>query len=308
MFVKKKFVIFIIFLFSSLAIAEENIFIKLKVNDYIITNIDIEKEAAYLKILNPNISELENTKILDLAEKSLINEIIKKDEINKFFILEDKDFVDDKLLEDLLKKLNLSQSEFENFLSQKGSYTSSQVKKKLKIDILWNDLIYYRFNKQIKIDKDELVKKIDKSKNSEKKEFLLSEIIYEKKQNQSLNESTNKIRESIKEIGFKNTANIFSIADSSKFGGKIGWVDQNSLSKIINDNLQNLKEGQFTNPIQIGNSYLILMIDKIKISKVDIDKKKELEKLIQFESNRQLNQFSKIYFNRVSVNYSLNEK
>lgn len=308
MFVKKKFVIFIIFLFSSLAIAEENIFIKLKVNDYIITNIDIEKEAAYLKILNPNISELENTKILDLAEKSLINEIIKKDEINKFFILEDKDFVDDKLLEDLLKKLNLNQNEFENFLSQKGSYTSSQVKKKLKIDILWNDLIYYRFNKQIKIDKDELVKKIDKSKNSEKKEFLLSEIIYEKKQNQSLNESTNKIRESIKEIGFKNTANIFSIADSSKFGGKIGWVDQNSLSKIINDNLQNLKEGQFTNPIQIGNSYLILMIDKIKISKVDIDKKKELEKLIQFESNRQLNQFSKIYFNRVSVNYSLNEK
>ena len=295
-------------MFCTLGLSEENIFIKLKVNDYIVTNIDIKKEAAYLEILNPNISELDNAKIYDLTKKSIVNEIIKKNEINKFFVLEDKDFIDSKLLDDLMKRLDLNQSEFENLLIQKKSYSLEEIKKKLKIDIFWNDLIYYKFNNQIKINKDELQNKINELKSSEKKEYLLSEIIFEKKQNQSLKEYSNKIKESINEIGFKNTANIYSVSETSKFGGKIGWVDENNLSKIIIDNLNNFKEGEQTDVIQIGNNYLILKIDEIKISKLIIDKEKELNKLIQFESNKQLSQFSKIYFNKVFVNYSINEK
>ena len=295
-------------MFCTLGLSEENIFIKLKVNDYIVTNIDIKKEAAYLEILNPNISELDNAKIYGLTKKSIVNEIIKKNEINKFFVLEDKDFIDSKLLDDLMKRLDLNQSEFENLLIQKKSYSLEEIKKKLKIDIFWNDLIYYKFNNQIKINKDELQNKINELKSSEKKEYLLSEIIFEKKQNQSLKEYSNKIKESINEIGFKNTANIYSVSETSKFGGKIGWVDENNLSKIIIDNLNNFKEGEQTDVIQIGNNYLILKIDEIKISKLIIDKEKELNKLIQFESNKQLSQFSKIYFNKVFVNYSINEK
>ena len=295
-------------MFCTLGLSEENIFIKLKVNDYIVTNIDIKKEAAYLEILNPNISELDNAKIYDLTKKSIVNEIIKKNEINKFFVLEDKDFIDSKLLDDLMKRLDLNQSEFENLLIQKKSYSLEEIKKKLKIDIFWNDLIYYKFNNQIKINKDELQNKINELKSSEKKEYLLSEIIFEKKQNQSLKEYSNKIKESINEIVFKNTANIYSVSETSKFGGKIGWVDENNLSKIIIDNLNNFKEGEQTDVIQIGNNYLILKIDEIKISKLIIDKEKELNKLIQFESNKQLSQFSKIYFNKVFVNYSINEK
>ena len=65
MFTKKIYLILILFLYTSLGVAEEKIFIKLKVNDYIITNIDIKKEAEYLKILNPNISDLNDSKILN---------------------------------------------------------------------------------------------------------------------------------------------------------------------------------------------------------------------------------------------------
>ena len=55
-----------------------NIIIKVKVNDEIITNIDIEKEAEYLKILNPNLNQLNDDKVIELAKISLVNEIIKK--------------------------------------------------------------------------------------------------------------------------------------------------------------------------------------------------------------------------------------
>ena len=308
MFKKKYYLMLIVCLFTTLGFSEESIFIKIKVNDYIVTNIDIEKETSYLEILNPNIIELDSSKIYDLAKKSIVKEIIKKNEINKFFVLEDKDFIDNKLLNDLLEKLDLNENEFENLLTQKKSYTLEEIKKKLKIDIFWNDLIYYKFNKQIRINENEITNKVNKLKSSEKKEYLLSEIIFEKKQTQSLNEYSSRIKESINEIGFKNTANIYSLSETSKFGGKIGWVDENNLSKVIIDNLNNLKEGEHTDIIQIGNNYLILMIDKIKIIKLTIDKEKELKQLIQFETNKQLSQFSKIYFNKVFVNYSINEK
>ena len=41
----------------------------------------------------------------------------------------------------------------------------------------------------------------------------------------------NKIKKSIDENGFENTASIFSISDSSKTGGKLGWIKENSLIK-----------------------------------------------------------------------------
>ena len=304
---KKIYFLFILFLFSTFSLAEENIFIKLKVNDYIITNIDIKKETEYLKILNPNISELNNSKIIDLAEESIIEEIIKKDEINKFFVLEEKDFIDEKLLNDLLKKLELNQNEFQDLLKQNNSYTINEIKKKLKVDILWNDLIYYMFNKQIKIDENLLKKKVDELNSKEKKQYFLSEIIFKKKQGQSLDERIKKIKESIIEIGFNNTANIFSSADSSKFGGKIGWVDESNLSKTIIQKLKIINKNEYTDVIQIGNNYLILKIDEIKINKMAIDKKEALKNLIQFETNKQLNQFSKIYFNKVKKDLQIDE-
>ncbi len=308
MFIKKFNLIFILIFFASSVFAQENIFIQLKVNDHIVTNIDIKKEVAYMKILNPNISQLDDLKTIEVAKKSLVNEMIKEDEINKFLDLKDKEFINEKLLNDLINKLNLNEDEFQNLLIQNQSYTLKEVKNKLKIDLLWNDLVYYRFKKQIKIDNEALNKKVNELKSNVKKEYLLSEIVFEKKSGQSLKELTNKIQESIKEIGFKNTANIFSITSTSKFGGSIGWVDENNLSNTIIENLKNLNTGQITNVIQAGNDFLMLKIDEIKTSKVTVDKEEELNKLIQFETNRQLNQFSKIYFNKISVNYSIDEK
>ena len=151
-----------------------------------------------------------------------------------------------------------------------------------------------------------MASKIDEVKSEDRKQYLLSEIVFKKKQDQSIDKHINKIRESIKEIGFNNTANIFSIADSSKFGGKIGWVDESNLSKTI---IQKLKIMIKINILMLFKlvCYLILKIDEIKINKMAIDKK-ALKNLIQFETNKQLNQYSKIYFNKVSVNYSINEK
>ena len=178
----------------------------------------------------------------------------------------------------------------------------------MNIELFWNDLIYNRYSSQVKIDKENLIRKVESLENKVQKKFFLSEIVFSKKKDEPLQSLINQIKLSIKEIGFNNSANIYSISDSSKFGGKLGWVDQNSLSEKILKELEKINENEITDIIQVGNNFLILKIDEIKINQVEIDKQKEVDKLVQSETNRQLNQFSRIFFDKSKINYSINEK
>ena len=286
-----------------------NIYIYAIIDDEIITNYDVEKESEYLKILNPNLVQLNKKKILELAKNSLIKEIIKKKEIIKFIdISQESPFIQD-YLNNLYLKLNFkSENEFKNELIKKNNYTLDQIRQKIKIELFWNELIYSKYKNQLNINNEQLKKKINQFKNKKQKKYFLSEIVFNKNKDTSLDKLIDQIKLSITEIGFDNTANIYSIAESSKLGGKLGWVNESSLSKIISERLTSLNEGGYSDVIKIGNSYVILKVDKIKTNEIKIDKKKELEKLIQVETNKQLNQFSRIFFDKSKINYSINEK
>ena len=286
-----------------------NIQIEVRINNEIITNIDIQKEAEYLKILNPSLKQLSNIKIDQLARVSLINEVIKRNEVSKFVDQNQENKLIDDYLKNLYSKLNfISEKDFKNELSLRNNYSINEVKEKIKLELMWNELIFSKYSQQVKIDESKLIKKINSIKNKDQKEYLLSEIVFEKKKNESLENLINQIKISIDDIGFNNTANIYSISESSKFGGKLGWVNESSLSNLISVKLANLKEGEYSDIIQIGNNFLLLKIDQIKKSEINFDKEEELQKLIKVETNKQLNRFSRIYFNKSKINYSINEK
>ncbi len=307
----KKKILFIclsfILIFTTIVQAS-NIFIKTTVNDQIITNYDIKKESEYLKILNPNLSNLDENQILSLAKNSLINEIIKKKEFERIFDINEENSLVDEYLKNLYTKLNFgNEVDFKNSLIDKNNYNLNEIKEKIKIEILWNEFIYLKYKNQVKINKTVFVKKIEDMSNIERIEYLLSEIVFKKK-NEDINLLIKEIETSINEIGFNNTANIYSISESSKFGGKIGWVSESNLSEIIFNSLKKIDEGQLTNVLQIGNNFIILKIEEKRSKKVSINKNEELDKMIKFETNKQLNQFSQIYFNKAKLNYSINEK
>ena len=113
---------------------------------------------------------------------------------------------------------------------------------------------------------------------------------------------------SIKEIGFENSANIYSISESSLKSGKIGWVDQNNIDKEILSKLENLEIGETTDLIKVGNNFLILKLNDLKISNISLNKEIELQKLINLSTNKQLENYSRIYFDKLKINYKINEK
>ena len=307
---KSFFVLLIISMFLIFqSIAKSGINIAVTIDEKIITNYDIENEANYLKVLNPNLEQLSEEKILKISKESLIREIIKKNEIEKIFDFSKENPFVEEYLKNLYTKLSFnSENEFNDFILRTSDYSLDDIKTKLKIEIAWNELIYFKYSNQLNIDREKLEKKINQMGNNKIKRYKLSEIVFSKKKDKDLQNLINLINSSILEIGFNNTANVYSISESSKFGGNIGWVDENNLSELLLDSLKNISVGQHTDATQIGNNFIILKIDELEEIKVSVDKKEELEKMIKFETNKQLNQFSRIFYDKSKINYEINEK
>jgi len=308
MFKKKIFYIILFLISFSLNNTHSNIDIVIQIENEIITSHDIQKEIGYLKTLNPNLKQLNDSKILKISKESLINEAIKKKEINKLLEIKNNEKMIEQYLNDLILKINLK--DIEDLRSQlilNDSYSIDEIKKKIEIDLMWNELIVLKYKNQVYVDRDRIIKKIDEMMNKIEKELFLSEIVFVKKENIKIEEYISQIKSSINEIGFENSANIFSIADSSKFGGKIGWINMSSLSNKISELLVNIKVGDITEPIQIGNTYLILKISDIRDKQILIDKEEEFQRLSNTEINEQLSKFSKIYFNKSIKNYKISE-
>jgi len=278
-----------------------------KINDKIITNIDIKNEANYLIALNPKLKTLKENKIFEIAKSSLIREKIKELEtsrLNQNII--SKNYLDS-IIEKIYKNIGLkSKNEFIDHIAN-FKISISSVEKKLTNEALWNQLIYQKFYPKIKVDENKIKNEI-KSYKQYSNSYLLYEILFSTKENEKSIDLYNRIEKSISENGFENTASIFSISDSSKTGGRLGWIDESSVNKKILKEISVLKIGEYTKPILLPGGFLILKVDDKKSVEKKIDIENELIQRIKATQNEQLNQYSNIYFNKIKKDIKISEK
>lgn len=273
------------------------------IQNEIITNIDIKNEFKYLVALNNTLKNLDKKKILNISSESIIREKIKKIEISKNFkeIKINEKYLD-VLLKNIYSKLSLkSLGEFEIYLKD-YDLTLIDVEKKITIDALWNELIIQKYASQVTINEEQIKDVIFKNKEVQSREYLLSEIIFDVKRKEEIEKKYKEIVKSINEIGFKNSASTYSVSESAKIGGNVGWINENSLNNKIKENLVNLEIGEISKPIILSNGVLILKVINTKNSEINIDVEVELKKAVNYERNRQLNQYSKIYYNKIKKN------
>ena len=280
----------------------------MKINNEIITTYDIEKEKNYLLALNPKLKQISENQLIMIAKKSLIKEIIRKNEILKFIKLEQNNPQIESVLNNLIQKLNFdNKNEFETYL-QNFDMSIDDLIKKIEIENEWKNMIYIKYNKSVNIDKDDLMLKIDDlMKNNYILEYNLSEIIFTVKNDATYNDELKKIKNSIENNGFENTANLYSNSDSSKVGGKIGWVAKKNLSVSIINKIKDLKKNEYSEPIKIGNDFLILKINETRKKPFKMDKQAELERMIMIETTKQLDKFSNIFYNKIKLNAKISE-
>ena len=297
----------LVYLPLNLTKAENIIKIKLQIENEILTNIDFLNEKNYLIALNNNLKSLPKNQLEKIARESLIREKIKKIELLKIYNFEKADKYSAQILKDFYKKLNFqSEDEFYSYLLS-FNLNISDIKEKLKIETLWNEMIFKKYNNQIKIDKEKIKLKIKNQKNIIN-EYNLSEILFQLNSDEQLQDKYNLILKNIKNSGFKNSANIFSISDSAKFGGKIGWVNQNQLNKKLLKEIENLDINKLTKPVQVSSGYLIIRLNDKREKEKELNFEKTFKQMVTQEKNRQLNQFSLIYFNKIKQNIFISEK
>tara|TARA_B100000579_G_scaffold135236_1_gene109567 strand:+ start:9138 stop:10082 length:945 start_codon:yes stop_codon:yes gene_type:complete len=275
-----------------------------KVDNEIITSFDIFEEIKFLKTFNPEMRGLGEAELFEISKNSIFKDKVKKIEILNF-VTELK--IDDKFLLRLIKgkyskkEIN-SIEDFENYLKN-NNLDIDVIKEKFTIELIWNDLIYQKFNKKIVINKEKIKKEI--LRNPQKKiqrELLLSEIIFNVEDKNDFKNKYEKILIDIEQKGFKKSALIHSKSDTAINGGLIGWIKEDNLNQNVKKIVSKLKPGQFSKPIRASSGFIIIKIEdkRENISKFNFDEK--LKEVIRFKTNNQLDQFSSMYFNKLKKN------
>lgn len=302
-----KFIFLSLLIFTPAKSSENTI--KIRVNNEIITSLDLESEYNYLLALNNKLNNLDDLIIKKLAKQSIIRETIKKEELSKYYDLDKETEFLDGVIKEFYTRLNIKDiNEFSDYLNG-YNLNLDNVKNKIKIEMLWNRLIGLKYRDLLNINKKSLREQIEKNSTKNfSNEYELSEIVFEINSANNLDEEMNIIQKTIDEQGFSIAANIYSIADSSKFGGDIGWIEEKNLSKKIIKDIQELKVGEISKPIKIPNGFLILKVKSKKDKIINVDKDKLLQEAILFEKNRQFNQFSIIYYNKINLNSVISEQ
>lgn len=304
---KVKFLFYLIYLFFLYqpAFSYENIIIY-KIDNEIITSYDIKKEVKYLISMNTNLSSLEENEILKLATQSIIKEKIKIIELKKYYSLGENtnNKIVTQVTSEIYRGLGIkNEEEFMVYLST-FNIQIDWVKEKFEIESLWNDLIYRKYENQILIDRDKIKEQVSKEFKTKKrnKRLFLSEILIKlTKEGDQLTLIT-EVKKKIEEIGFGNTANTYSISKTANKGGRIGWVNESSLSSMIVKEIKNLKKGEITIPIKLTSGFLILKVNDIEINEIKVNLEKITDSRINNELNKQLDQFSTLYFNKTKTN------
>ena len=303
---KKITVILLFLIFSSNgAFSKIKTNILYKINDQIITNVDLKNEKKFLLFLNSNLKNLSNERIEAISKKSILNRKIKEIELSKYFELYNGDNDEGKkAVEKFILNSNISKDilikELNNINLKYDYFENSFL-----IDSLWREFIYNRFKTQVKVDFNDLKKKIQ-NQSKQIEELNLTEILFKAKPNIKLEELTNQIFSEIEKFGFEAAASIYSISDSKNFGGNLGWIKSNQISKTVYAEIK--KTDSITRPIKTKNGYLILKINEKRKITEEINVDKEFKKLVNVETNKQLNKFGYIYFNKIKKRTFISER
>ena len=306
MIFKKIFFTILIILFYSNANSLENK-ILIKINNEIITSVDIFKETQYLIAINKDIQKLSKNKIFEIAKNSLIRITIKQNEISKYVndVGLDEEFTNQLIKSNALKLGYKSVKDFQDHLINYDIKIET-IRKRLSTEVLWNELIVKKYSNKLTIDRERLEKEV-LSNDKKLTSYLLSEIIFNLSAGTSVEKKFQTIKNEISKTGFDNAALIYSLSDTSSTGGKLGWIKETSLNKVIKQKILDLKIGEYTKPIKISGGFLVLKIENIREIDQKIDLEKELEKRIINEKNQQLNQFSLIYYNKIKKDVKIDE-
>ena len=309
MYKKKMFIYLalIFFIFIKNTLSYENSIIA-KIEKEIITSIDVENESKYLLILNDNLKKFNEKEIFEISKRSIVREKIKNIEIKKKFRNPNvpKDFIE-QILKNIYQNIGIENLEtFKKYLNE-NDIEYEYVKDKIEIETLWNELIIAKFSSEIKIDQDKIRQELATNNKKYSKSFFVLEIFFDTSDSKKIQEIYSDIEKTIRDDGFNKAVLTYSSSSTASTRGELGWIQEEALNENLKNIFYEMNEGEYTKPITVPGGFLVLKIDKIKKEKINIDIEKKINEILKIKKDSQLNQFSKMYFNKIKKDIKINE-
>ena len=271
-----------------------------KVDNKVITTLDMENEIKKYLLLNDiEINKANVTDSKNIALNSIIRNLIKSYEIEKYQVnkFNQKDL--ERYIENLAssKKISVDQLK-EVFYKNKLNY--KKFIDELIVEFKWNTLIYELYSKQLNINSLEVESELKKRANFNKKKtiYKISEI--EVANSDDLGRIIQNITNTVKNDGFDAAVLKFSISPTSLNKGSLGWIDSFKLNNLYLNELKKINKGEVTQPIKTSSGVIFLKLDDIKYENnenLDLDKLKK--QIVAEKKNEKLNFFSKSHFSKV---------
>lgn len=261
------------------------------VNNEPITTYELKNKIITNLILsNQNINQEIIDKSKNAAMNSLINIKLKKNEIKKYKIEARQTNIDSYLkriasndIESFKEKFINNSIDYQIFLNE------------IKTELAWQELIYSKYNDKVKIEDNMIKNELDELLKEENNhnEYKLSEIEIEITKENKQNK-INQVLDEIKTFGFAETARKLSVSSTAIDSGNLGWVNEKSLSKEINEILIKMKINEISQPLTKLNIVSFFKITDKRSYKID---NKNIDELKKSLINRKTNELFKLYSN-----------
>ena len=272
-----------------------------------ITDSDIVDEIKIILILNnQSYSDEKRDQLHELAVKSTVKRTIKDIELerNNFFQLNEADL--EKELARLASNLFMDVDTLRN-LCESNELDFSKIEDQIKTELYWNSLIFEIYKHNLNINQEEIEDRLRlKQNNNDIEEYLISEIVISKVENEKLDLKIQELKNKIEIEGFEKVARELSISESALKGGDLGWINENIISDKIKSKLIETQIGNISPPIILDNGILLFKVrDKRKINQ-NISLEEIKNELIAAEKSKILNMHSMSHYDKVRRSISIN--
>lgn len=272
-----------------------------RVDNSIITTLDIYNKTNQLKFLNNKVNNLSQNSLYEIALQSLVRYKIKENYlVNQFkeITITNFDYLNS-IIENKYKNLGFDTSEeFQNEMVLKG-IDYENFKDELIIDLMWNQMIYEKYSSKLVINIESLKQQIKEKKEKLIRSFKIKEIVYQVNNKTLINTKYQEIKKDILKNGFENSALRYSTSNTANVGGNLGWISEQSIDPKILEVINRTPIKDFSGPIRISSGFIILYIEDVKESTVSLDEEEELNQIINHKKNKQLDNFSNLYFQKI---------
>lgn len=276
-----------------------------EVNGEIITSLDMQDRVnAFVATTQIPVNEQTKSMVMEKVLQATIDEKIKLQEAQRNAVEISEEELD-KGMVNFAEANNITVQQLKQML-KKAQVDEDVFRSQMKAEMAWSRLVRKKAAQNIQVSTSEIdaaISTIEKDIKNHK--FFVLEIVIPRSKAKGIEDLVENLR---KDPRFELYAMQFSEGMSARNGGKLGWINKGQLAEPLEQALLKMKEGEVSNPINLGKDVYILKLEKVYVPGVDKAPSIDKEEIRQMLENKKMEEIAEKYIRDLRNKAIINRK